>query len=271
MNTEGRPAVVSTEETLVLESLNGKVALVTGGAKRIGRVICLMLAEEGIDIVFSYRKSRPEAEQTLKELKEKGIRALAVQADLTDLGGCDELIKRSQETFGKVDILVNNASDFPKTRIEELAKDAKSFQGQFEALVNLHMRAPLYLGIQLGLQMKARGWGRIINITDRVTVKGQAYRNWILYLVTKYGLFGVNQTLAEELKPEVTVNAIAPGLTLAPEDLGEEQVQKIREGLPLRREVDPEEIATDVVHLIRSRSKTGSVILTDSGAGVHTY
>ncbi len=133
------------------------------------------------------------------------------------------------------------------------------------------MRAPLYLGMQLGLQMKANGWGRIINITDRVTVKGQAYRNWILYLTTKYGLFGVNQALAEELKPEVTVNAIAPGLTIAPEDLDEAQLERIKEGLPLKREADPEEIAADVVHLLRSRSKTGSVIVTDSGAGVHTY
>ncbi len=255
----------------MVDKLRGKAALVTGGAKRVGRVICLALAEQGINVAFSYRRSKAEAEQTLKELEAKGVRALAIQADLTDLRACHDVIGKSRDSFGTIDVLINNASDFPKTPIEDLTKDPNDFQEQFDALVNVHMRAPLYLGMQLGLQMKANGWGRIINITDRVTVKGQAYRNWILYLVTKYGLFGVNQTLAEELKPEVTVNAVAPGLTMAPDHLNESQLEKVRDGLPLKHEADPEEIAADVIHLIRSRSKTGSVILTDSGAGVHTY
>ncbi len=249
----------------------GKTALVTGGAKRIGRVICLALADEGINVVFNYRKSKTEANQTLKDLEAKGIRALAIQADLTDLTDCDKLIAKSREGIGKVDILVNNASEFPRTPVGDLVKDSLKFQKQIDGLMHLHARAPLYLGMRLGLDMKGRGWGRIINITDRVTVKGQAYRNWILYLVTKYALYGVNQTLAEELKPEVTVNAVAPGITLPPEEFGEAQIQKMRKELPLKHEVDPAEIAADVLHLIRSRSKTGSVILTDSGAGVHTY
>jgi NAD(P)-dependent dehydrogenase (short-subunit alcohol dehydrogenase family) len=254
-----------------MEDLKGKTAIVTGGAKRIGRTICLALAEQGIQVVFTYRSSRVEAEQTLKSLERKGIRALAVKADLTEIKECDRLIKKSIDTFGKIDIFVNNASDFTKTPLDQLASDPKKFLTQFTGFVNLQMRAPLYLGIKLGLQMKKNGWGRIVNITDRVTVKGQAYRNWILYLVTKYGLYGINQTLAEELKPEVTVNAIAPGLAIPPEDFTAEKIKEMRERLPLKHEASPDEIAADVIHLIRSNSKTGSAILTDSGAGVHTY
>ena len=254
-----------------MEDVRGKNALVTGGAKRIGRRICLALASEGVNVALNYRRSKSEAEQTVKEIESNGVRAAAIHADLTDLASCDGLIRQCRESLGGVDILVNNASEFTRTRLEDLAKDPEKFEQLFSSLVNLHVRAPLYLGLKLGLEMKAKGWGRIVNITDRVTIKGQAYRNWILYLVTKYGLYGVNQTLAEELKPEVTVNAIAPGITLPPEDLGTEQLQKIRAGLPLKHEADPDEIASDVIHLVRSRSKTGSVILTDSGAGVHTY
>jgi NAD(P)-dependent dehydrogenase (short-subunit alcohol dehydrogenase family) len=125
--------------------------------------------------------------------------------------------------------------------------------------------------MRLGLKMKANGWGRIVNITDRVTVRSQAYSNWILYLVTKYGLFGISQTLAEELRPEVTVNSIAPGLVIPPPEFGEAKVDQLREKVPLKRQVEPEEIAADVVHLVLSDAKNGAVLLTDGGAGTHTY
>jgi len=255
----------------VQTDLNGKTAFVTGAAKRIGRAICLALAGKGANIVFNYRRSAAEAESTKTDLESLGIRALALQGDLTDLEACDRMVAKASETFGSVDILVNNASDFPRTPIEELAADRAHFEKLFAAQVDIHMRAPLYLGIQLGLRMKANGWGRIVNITDRVTVRSQAYSNWILYLVTKYGLFGVSQTLAEELRPEVTVNSIAPGLVVPPPEFDPEAVERLREKIPLKRQVEPEEIAADVLHFVLSDAKTGAVLLTDGGAGTHTY
>jgi NAD(P)-dependent dehydrogenase (short-subunit alcohol dehydrogenase family) len=245
--------------------------LVTGAARRIGRSIALALAKRGVNIAFSYRSSREAASTTARELEACGVQVEAIQADLSDLSECDALIDRAMTRFGSVDVLINNASEFPRTPVEELAADKRRFEEVFEKLVRLHMRAPLYLGLQLGWRMKQQGWGRIVNLTDRVVPRSQAYRNWIVYLVSKYGLHGVTQTLAEELRPEVTVNSIAPGLVIPPPEFTPEMVRRLTEKIPLKRLAGPEEIAADVVHLVQSENKTGSVILTDGGAGTHTY
>ncbi len=200
-----------------------------------------------------------------------GVKALAVQADLTDLQSCDSLMHVAREHFGAVDILVNNASEFLRTPLEDISQDRDRFHQTLERMVGIHMRAPFYLASRLGIEMKARGWGRIINITDRVTAKGQAYRDYGIYLLTKYGLYGVTQVLAEELAPEVTVNSIAPGLVEPPPEFGSERVSQLVERIPLKRRADPEEIASDVLHLVKSESKTGSIILTDGGSGSHAF
>jgi NAD(P)-dependent dehydrogenase (short-subunit alcohol dehydrogenase family) len=251
--------------------LKGKVALVTGGVRRIGRIIALKLAEEGMDIVINYRKSQEEALETVRAINERGVRSVALQADITRLADCDALIERSTSEFGKIDVLVNNASDFPRTPFVELFSNRDSYERLFDQLVSVHMKGPFYLAGKIGREMKQRGWGRIINITDRCTIKGTAYKDYGPYLVTKYGLYGITQVLAEELAPEVSVNAIAPALVIAPEDYSPEEIRQIREKLPLQREVTPEEIAEDVVHLIKSKGKTGSTILIDAGAGVRTF
>jgi pteridine reductase len=259
------------ETDIMQERLQGKTALVTGGSKRIGKAICLSLAAAGANVVFTYRQSLLEAEETAAEMEHRNVGVLAIQAELTDLSACDQVIAKATETFGQVDILVNNASDFPRTPLADLSRDRDLLERQSDYLYRLHVLSPLYLGMQLGLRMKQRGWGRIVNLTDRVTAKGQAYRNWPLYIASKYGLYGVTQVLAEELRPEVTVNSIAPGLVIPPPDFTPEQVRVLYEKIPLRRQVSVEEIAADVLHLINSDAKTGSIILSDGGAGLHTY
>jgi pteridine reductase len=254
-----------------MKDLRGRTALVTGAAKRIGRAIALRLAREGVHIAFSYLRSAAEAEEARREIEALGVRCAAVRADLGDLDACDRLIERAAELAGGVDILVNNASDFPRTPLEELAGDRAAFADRFRALADLHLRAPLYLGMQLGLAMRRRGEGSIVNILDRVVVRGQAYAGWALYLTTKYGWLGVNQVLAVELAPEVTVNAVAPGLVIPPEDLPGEEVSRLVARIPLRREMGVEEIAEDVLHLVRSEGKTGSTILSDGGTGLRTF
>lgn len=252
----------------MLEKLDGKRALITGSAKRVGRAICLALADQGVDTLVTYRRSAEEARATIQELRERGVQALALHLDLAEISDCERLLKDAEKEFGNIDILVNNASDFSKTPIRELAQDGRDFQNQFDYFAHVHMAAPLYLGLQLGLRMKERGWGRIVNITDRVTVRAQAYPDWALYLTTKYGLMGATQVLARELAPEVTVNSVGPGLVIPPPDFDPEEVERIHRRIPLQRQSSPEEIAADVLHLIRSRSKTGSTILTDGGVGL---
>lgn len=251
--------------------LKGKSALITGAAKRVGRAIGLALAAEGVNVAFNYRKSRAQAEETAQLLEGKGVRALAVQADLVDPRAREELVEQSAAAFGAIDILVNNASDFHRTPLEELAGDSARFAAEFDHFVELHMKAPLFLGMQLGLQMKVRGWGRIINITDRVIPRAQAYRHYSLYLASKYGLHGITQILAAELAPEVTVNSIAPGLVVAPPDFSETDVRNLTARIPLGRQAGVDEIASDVLHLVKSESKTGAVLITDGGSGLSTF
>ena len=141
----------------MLESLEGRKALVTGAAKRVGRAICLALADQGVDTLITYRRSAKDAEATSQELQSKGVRALAVQADLAEIGDCGRLVAAAEREFGAIDILVNNASDFAKTPIRELVQEDEEFQNRFDYFAHLHMAAPLYLGIRLGLGMKERG------------------------------------------------------------------------------------------------------------------
>ncbi|MGQ9592485.1 MAG: SDR family oxidoreductase, partial [Planctomycetota bacterium] len=195
-------------------------------------------------------------------------RAIAVPADLSRAEDLDRLVREARGPSGGVDVLVNNASDFAATPAEALASDPREFERAFERFASVHVRAPLYLGLRLGLEMKRRGWGRIVNIADRVPHAGRAYRDWSLYLVTKYGLEGVTRVLAVELAPEVTVNAVAPGLALPPEGMTAEEVERLARKVPLEAPSGPEEIAEDVLYLIRSEFKTGSTILTDGGAGL---
>ena len=251
-------------------NLKSKAALVTGGAKRIGRAICLRLAAEGVNVAFSYRSSVPEAQETLAALRGLGIEAAALEADLSVPDDWDSLIDEATGALGSIDILVNNASDFPPTPLEELVADKARFLEVFDHLARIHMQAPLYLGLRLGLRMKKKGWGRIINITDRVAQSGQAYKKWSIYIATKYGLRGVTQALAEELAPEVCVNSVAPGLVVPPEWFPQGEVQRLVDRIPLKSSAGPEEIAEDVLHLVRSRAKTGSAIVTDGGVSLHS-
>lgn len=251
-----------------ITDIQGRTALITGGAKRIGRVIALELAAQGANIIFTYRKSVREAMRTEEELKKRGVRVLAMQADLSDIDACEKVIQEAVAQFGKVDILVNNASDFSRTDLSGLNRNPQQFREQFEYFNTLHMGAPFYLGISLGLIMKEEGWGRIINIIDRVAVRGQAYPGWSLYLATKYGLYGITQAMAVELNPEVTVNSVAPGLTVAPAEMTSKSLDELRNKIPLKKEAGPEAIAADVLHLVQSTSKTGSVMLTDGGSSV---
>ena len=248
----------------------GRTALITGGAKRIGREIGLRLAQEGINIVFSYRSSQEEARTTEREIRKLGAKAMAVEADLNRLDQCERLIAQSRQLFRRIDILVNNASDFPRTPLAELINDRADFKLKLDQQVGVHMGAPLYLGMQLGLEMKRNGWGRIVNLTDAAAATGSAYKNYPLYLATKYGLHGLTQVLAVELAPEVTVNSIAPGFIRAPDHYSALTVEKLREKVPLQREGGEAEIAEDVWFVIRSEFKTGSVILTDGGVAAHT-
>ncbi|HUG43746.1 MAG TPA: SDR family oxidoreductase [Acidobacteriota bacterium] len=251
--------------------LKGKTALVTGGAQRVGRAIALRLAQEGLNVAFSFHSSAGDAARTSTEIAASGVRAVAISADLTRLDHCEFLVKAAESHFPTVDVFVHNASQFPRTPLAELAADPDEFARVFDAQSRLHMQAALWLGARIGLAMKRRGWGRIVHVCDQIVHRTQAYPNYSVYLATKYGLLGASQALAAELAPEVQVNTVAPGLVIPPEGTDEKTAEILKSRNLLLSQAGPQEIAEDVVFLVKSNFKTGSILVSDGGASLKGF
>ena len=242
--------------------LTGRTALVTGGARGIGRAIVLRLATQGADVAFSYRGNQAAAEATVKEVEALGRRVLAVQADAKEMEGAETLVKAVLEAFGKVDILVNNAGITRDDLIMRMSVDA------WRDVLETNLFGAFYaLKAVTRPMLKARG-GRIINITS---VSGQAGQmGQANYSSAKAGLIGLTKAAARELASRgITVNAVAPGfvLTELTQDLPDALKAQINERTPLGRFGTPEEIANAVAFLASDEAAyiTGQVLAVDGG------
>jgi len=235
----------------------GKVALVTGAARRLGRAIATGLAADGWHVAIHYHRSRPEARDCLEEIHAQGGKAAAFRADLNDEGGLTTLVAEIAESLGPITLLVNNASLFE--RDEALTADRASW----EAHMRINLRAPLVLAQQMAHRLDANTAGNIVNIID--------HRVWKLnplffsYTLSKAGLWTMTQTLAQALAPRIRVNAIGPGPTLPNQHQDEAAFARERGALPLARGPDPTEIVDAVRFCLASPSMTGQMIALDGG------
>jgi pteridine reductase len=240
--------------------VQGKVVLITGGAKRVGAAICRRLHGAGADLMLHYRASAGEARLLQAELN--GIRAdsvALVQADLLELPQLPALVERTLGTYGRLDALVNNASSFHPTPIGEI--DA----ADWDDLMGTNLKAPLFLS-QAAAPALRRAHGAIVNITD--IHADRPLKNYVVYSAAKAGLAGLTRSLARELAPEVRVNAVAPGPILWPDDdqFDELSRQRIVSQTPLKREGTPEDIARAVHFLLFDAPYvTGETIAVDGG------
>jgi 3-oxoacyl-[acyl-carrier protein] reductase len=242
--------------------LSGKSAVVTGGSRGIGRAICLRLAEQGADVVFSYRGNETAAAATAAAIEELGRRAIAFQGDVTDPLAAEGLVKAALEAIGKVDILVNNAGITRDDLIMRMALDA------WRSVLETNLFGAFYTTKAVTRPMlKARG-GRIVNITS---VSGQAGQTGQAnYSAAKAGLIGLTKATARELASRgITANAVAPGfvLTELTQDLPDALKDEIIKRTPLARFGTPEEIATAVAFLASDDAAyiTGQVLAVDGG------
>ncbi len=239
------------------ESPMPRVALVTGGAKRIGRAIALMLGEAGWDVAVHFHASRQEADAVVAELKAKGRRAVALEADLMREDEVVSLVDRARKALGPLGCLVNNASKFE--RDEALTATRESWDRHIET----NLRAPFVLMRGFARLLPAESSGAIVNILDE--------RVWNLtphftsYTLAKAGLWTLTRTMALALAPRIRVNGIGPGPTLPSPRQSEEQFRRQLEAMPLGRGTSPEEIAQAVKFILSAPAMTGQMIALDGG------
>jgi pteridine reductase len=245
-------------------TLNGRWALVTGAAKRIGAVIARTLHEAGANVAIHYNRSADEAEQLAAELNRlRAKSAFTVAADMLDIGSVERMAKQVLErTAGKLDILVNNASNFYPTPIGTITPE------QWHDLMSSNLKAPLFLSQAVVPALRAAS-GVIVNIVD--VHSQRPLRDHPVYGAAKAGLAMLTRSLAKDLGPHVRVNGVSPGAILWPDDAGMSDALRaaIIKQTALKRSGEPEDIARTVLFLVRDAPYiTGQIIAVDGGRSV---
>jgi pteridine reductase len=246
-------------------TLEDKVVLITGGAKRVGATICRRLHAAGASLMVHYRTSAAEARGLKSELGALRAGSVAlVQADLLKLTALAGLVKETVKEFGRLDVLINNASSFYPTVVGEITEKA------WDDLMGTNLRAPLFLAQAAAPELR-KNHGCIINIVD---IHAEfPMKNYVVYNAAKGGLLALTKSLARELGPEVRVNGVAPGTILWPDDdawTDEVSRQRIVHQTALKRIGEPDDIAKAVEFLIAAAPYvTGQVIAVDGGRSVN--
>jgi NAD(P)-dependent dehydrogenase (short-subunit alcohol dehydrogenase family) len=237
--------------------IEGKVALVTGAAKRVGRSIALALAERGAELVVHYRTADREAQEVLALAKKLGGKPAAVRADLAVPAEVGAMVDSAVRAFGRIDILVNSAAIFYRTPFPTLT------EADWDRFLAVNLKAPFLLCRQVGEIMCRQGYGKIVNVADIAATK--VWADFIPYSVSKAGLLALTTGLAKALAPTVQVNAICPGTVLLPDGSAPDEQARAVERVPLRRLGAPEDIARAAVYLVESDFVTGDVLTVDGG------
>lgn len=237
--------------------LEGKVALITGGAKRLGRAIALELARAGADVAITFRNSSREAQATVIDLGGCGIRAVALRCDITDEKSVRAAIKETVRELGGIDILVNNAANYETVEFEQLTLK------QWDAIFASNTRGPFLVSREALKQLRERK-GKIINLGSLGGI--QAWATHAHYCSSKAAVHMLTKCMAKALAPEIAVNCIAPGMI----DLGEKAaaafMRKMAKQTPMRRNGTGEEIAAAALFFaIAPHFITGQILTVDGG------
>jgi pteridine reductase len=236
--------------------LSGRVALVTGAAKRLGRAVAARLASEGADIAIHYGKSASQAAELAEEIKKLGRNAATFSAELTDVAQIQKLMNAVVAHFGRLDILVNSAANFLETKFGETSETT------WDASLNTNLRAPFFCAQAAAPYLAKSGKGAIVNFADIGGIMG--WREFLPHSLSKAGITMMTRILAKELAPAVRVNAIAPGTITMPGDPPEWQADFTRLA-PLHRSGRPDEIADAVMFLLTAEFMTGQTLVLDGG------
>jgi NAD(P)-dependent dehydrogenase (short-subunit alcohol dehydrogenase family) len=237
------------------DSLQGRVALVTGAAKRIGRAVAMRLATEGADIVIHYNRSKSEADDAVVEIAKLGRKSVAVQADLCSLAQIKRLFQQTAEQFGRLDILINSAANFLPAHLDDTTEK------MWDTALDTNLKAPFFCA-QAAAPLLKQSRGVIINFADVGGIL--PWPGYIPHCASKAGVIMLTKCLAKALAPEVRVNAVAPGTITMSGDPSEWEADFIRHA-PLHRTGTPEDVADAVSFLIQAKFMTGQVLILDGG------
>ncbi len=240
--------------------LRNTTALVTGGAKRLGREVALALAARGADVLVHFGTSADEAARTCRDLERLGVRAWAVQADLAVPEACDALAQECLRLAGPVHVLISSASSFTPGSLQDLSLPALTRDLQ------LHALAPLQLARAFVAALPAGQGGRVVNLLDSYVTRFQ--RRFVGYNLSKRALLALTEMMALEFAPAVTVNAVAPGLILPPPGGDLEAFERLKAANPLQRQGTAADIVQAVLYLLEAQFVTGQVIFVDGGAAL---
>lgn len=237
------------------DSLHGRVALVTGSAKRLGRAIAVRLARDGADVVIHYGASAAEAHEAVAEIERLGRRSIALQADLRDVSQILQLFQQAARKFGRLDILVNSAANFLQGRVENTTEQI------WDDALDTNLKAVFFCA-QQAVPLLKQTKGAIINFADVGGIL--AWPGYIPHCVSKAGVIMLTKCFAKALAPEVRVNAIAPGTITMSGDPPELEAEYIRRS-PLQRTGTTDDVTEAVLFLARSTFITGQTLVIDGG------
>jgi NAD(P)-dependent dehydrogenase (short-subunit alcohol dehydrogenase family) len=237
--------------------LPGKIALVTGGAHRVGREIAIALAQAGCHLAIHYHASEKKAKDTATAAQALGVNAVIIRSDLRKLDQIEGLFRGFDSKFGHLDILVNSAAVMNKIAFQTADED------DWHNTIDLNLKAPFFCIQQAAERMRINGAGAIVNITDLAGLR--PWRDYPVHSVSKAGLEMLTKVAARAYAPEIRVNAIAPGPVLKPDSLPDARWQKIGDALPLQHPGDPSDVTRGVIFLLESDFITGETLVVDGG------
>jgi len=245
-------------------SLKGKIALVSGSSRGIGRAIAIGLAKEGADVIVNYRTRERDASKVVLLIEEAGGKALPIQADVSSFEDVEAMFREAERRFGPIDILVNNAMIHKGGKIHRVSLQ------DWDLVIKSSLYGAFHCCKMVIPSMLERGWGRIINISSPVGERG--YPGDGAYGAAKAGLLGFTKSIARELAPHgITANVVMPGFvrTEATMALGKKSIKNLKESIPMGRLCKAEDVADMVTYLISKGDYiTGSIHHVDGGMGM---
>ncbi|BBW96720.1 3-oxoacyl-[acyl-carrier-protein] reductase [Geobacillus sp. FSL W8-0032] len=242
--------------------LEGKIALVTGASRGIGRAVALELARQGANVIVNYAGSEAKANEVVETIRSLGREAFAVQADVASAADVERMVKAALDSFGRLDILVNNAGITRDNLLMRMKEE------EWDAVINTNLKGVFLCTKAVARPMMKQRYGRIVNIASVVGVIGNPGQ--ANYVAAKAGVIGLTKTAARELASRhITVNAVAPGFitTDMTEALSAEQKETMRNQIPLARFGEPDDVARVVAFLASDAAgyMTGQTLHVDGG------